>query len=408
MAQLGPLLEAMHEAPRATSFFGSARQGRDPAGLQQFVERLNRRPGGSRSVLHRMHASSSTSGAEPLSGYAESSISFWYSEGKGRVDRDETRSISVPGKSFRYSRGTGGIVDTDERQQSGPFGQLGLFFKPAVLLGSFKLRIIDTPAHAGRPCWHVADQGNRISTSGRAGMGHGRGGHRALARPGSRHCAAYEGRFEGEVISRFEITELVVGQPIEPAVFAFDSPDGSPVRSQGEMWLERLRARGVDVTGIDPEDPAQVQEAMRTTMGARHTPVDVEQLAAQHVPKGPPPADEAAARRDIEVLGSTWANGARMAPVSSTSSGVKISARARRRSKSGSRNTSTKELGPRRRRSNSSTHRRLSSGLSHPVIGIREGRAVLVDGKWKVSRATWSGLLAGAGVICPPPPGESQ
>jgi outer membrane lipoprotein-sorting protein len=44
----------------------------------------------------------------------------------------------------------------------------------------------------------------------------------------------YEGRFDGELISRFEIDELVVGQPIEPATFAFDTPDGSLIRSQGE------------------------------------------------------------------------------------------------------------------------------------------------------------------------------
>ena len=35
---------------------------------------------------------------------------------------------------------------------------------------------------------------------------------------------------------------------------------------------------------------------------------------------------------------------------------------------------------------------------------VREGRAVRVDGRWKVSRDTYCGLLELAGVRCPPPP----
>ena len=35
---------------------------------------------------------------------------------------------------------------------------------------------------------------------------------------------------------------------------------------------------------------------------------------------------------------------------------------------------------------------------------IRGKRVVLIGDRWKVSRATWCGLVAGGGVICPPPP----
>jgi hypothetical protein len=37
-------------------------------------------------------------------------------------------------------------------------------------------------------------------------------------------------------------------------------------------------------------------------------------------------------------------------------------------------------------------------------IPTREGRAVLIGDRWKVSRATYSALVAMAGVTCPPPP----
>jgi hypothetical protein len=168
------------------------------------------------------------------------------------------------------------------------------------LLGSFKLRIVDTPTHRGRHCWHTAAEEietvrPRIPVWAIAGEDVEFWFDQELG-----IVLRYEGRFDGELISRFEIDELVVGQPIDSATFAFDTPDGSPVRSQGEMLLERLKSRGIDITSIDPEDPVQVQQAMRSNQGGGHTPVDIEQLAAQHIPKGPPPTDEATARRDIE------------------------------------------------------------------------------------------------------------
>ena len=39
-----------------------------------------------------------------------------------------------------------------------------------------------------------------------------------------------------------------------------------------------------------------------------------------------------------------------------------------------------------------------------PVAGLREGRALVVNGKWKVSRATYCSLVGMAGVVCPSPP----
>jgi hypothetical protein len=401
MAQLGLLLEAIHDAPRATSFSGSARQGHDPARMQQFVERLNRRPGRSGSVVHLMQAS--RAGEEPPSGFSESSIEFWYSEGQGRIDRDGSRSIGVPGRSFHYSPGTGGVVTLDERRRSGPFVQLGPFFEPAALLGTFKLRIVDTPTHRGRPCWHVVTEEiesvrPRIPVWAIAGEDVELWFDQELG-----IVLRYEGRFDGELISRFEIDELVVGQPIDPAIFAFETPDGSPVRSQGEMLLDQLKARGVDVTNIDPENPEQVQAAMRSNMGVRNNAVDIEQLAAQHIPKGPPPVDEATARRDIERawenMGERGKDGAALVNVERGENLGPSAEEIQRRfpqfvyEGAGRPPEKIKFLGT-------------SEAVvwsHHPVIGIREGRAVLVDGKWKVSRATWSGLLAGAGIVCPPP-----
>jgi hypothetical protein len=40
-------------------------------------------------------------------------------------------------------------------------------------------------------------------------------------------------------------------------------------------------------------------------------------------------------------------------------------------------------------------------------LPTRKGRAVLAGDRWKVSRATYCGLIAMAGVTCPPPPDSS-
>ena len=141
------------------------------------------------------------------------------------------------------------------------------------------------------------------------------------------------------------------------------------------MQLERLKSRGIDIAGIDPEDPVQVHEAMRSNLGGGHTSLDIEQLAAQHVPKGPPPIDEAAARRDIERawehMGERSKDGVGLVNVELG----EILARPPRRSKGGSRSSFTKELGLHRRRSNSSVLRRLSFGPGIPSSGF--GKDVL-------------------------------
>jgi hypothetical protein len=45
----------------------------------------------------------------------------------------------------------------------------------------------------------------------------------------------------------------------------------------------------------------------------------------------------------------------------------------------------------------------VTGGFNATLAG-RPGRAVLVDGQWKVARQTFCELMATAGVTCPPPP----
>jgi hypothetical protein len=136
---------------------------------------------------------------------------------------------------------------------------------------------------------------------------------------------------------------------------------------------------------------------------SRNVLPDLDQLAAQHAPSGPPPDDEAAALADIakvfERMGERSADGAALIHVERGENLGPCGAELQRRfpqyifEGAGKPPEKVKFL-------NASE----AVVWMSTAVGIHEGRAVLVDGQWKVSRATFCGLAAGGGVTCPPPP----
>jgi hypothetical protein len=400
VGKLGDVLEAMHDAPRAVSFRGRARRGYDPEKMRESFERLNRRRGGRSQSVAILSAAGA--GVAPPSGFQESAVEFWYSAGRWRLDDGATRLIGAGREVFRFLPGMGGVVTTVDEQPSGLFEGFGAYFAPAPLLGSLRFRLVDEVVQRGRPCWHVATELIETQHPTFVPLLHGGEDFEFWVDHALGIILRCEGRLDGERASMFEIDELVVGEAIEPEVFAFVTPDGSPVRSQGEMHLERLRAQGVDVSGIDPSDPDQVQQAMQANVPALVRPPDLEQLAAQHIATGPPPEDEESARIDV---GAAFQ---RMGELGEDETGLPNVERG-------------ENLGPcaveiRRR------FPQFASGDTQmaierikflnpteavvwfrTVMPTREGRAVLVDGRWKVSRATYCSLVAMAGVTCPPP-----
>ena len=133
-------------------------------------------------------------------------------------------------------------------------------------------------------------------------------------------------------------------------------------------------------------------------------PVDLDTLAAQHTPTGPPPDDEESALIDI---GLAFQN---MGDLTEDGSGLVHVERG------GNLGGCAKEINRRFGRmiedARSSTRIEKVKFLNRSeavvwftnVLPTREGRAVLVDGEWKVSRATYCSLVAMGGVTCPPPP----
>jgi hypothetical protein len=399
MGALGDLLEAMHDAPRAASLHATARQGQDHEKMREAIERRNQSGGGHVTQLIAI----SPEGATIPSGLQASSVEFWHSSVGWRVDHAPSRTIAANGRVLRFHPGMGGVL-TDIGDVPAPFDGLAMYVTPLQWLGGVRFRIVGDELQAQRLCWRVMT--NPIEGQQRSPM--------PMFYPGALDFELWidkatgivvraEGRLDGEVASQFVVDELDVDTPIDPDVFALVTPDGSPIRTQGEMQLDHLRARGVDVSGIDPHDPVAIQEALQTNVGALHQTPDVESLAAQYTPTGPPPDDEDDALIDVgaafEGMSVLSDDGTELINIEGGENLGTCAAEVRRRFPQQTARSEVKI-----ERIKFLHEREAVVWFRSPYLGTREGRALRIDGRWKVSRATYCGLIAMAGVRCPPPP----
>jgi hypothetical protein len=140
----------------------------------------------------------------------------------------------------------------------------------------------------------------------------------------------------------------------------------------------------------------------------------IEELAAAHDASGPPPSDEAGARREIEYAfrnrGERSPDGAGLVNVEH---GENLgTCQDQVQSRFGAIAARTEQLIDHIKFLNPTEAVVWTTTLldGHPIardLHHNEGRAVLIDGKWKMSRATMCAMFARAGVICPPPPEPS-
>ncbi|MET0420819.1 MAG: hypothetical protein ABW073_03875, partial [Acidimicrobiia bacterium] len=258
MGTLGDLLEAMHDAPRAHTMHGRGTHGRDHQKIRDAMLRWQEQRtgrGGMQTEIFGVRGD-----ADPDFDPMRAPIEFWCAGENWRLDQGPVRTVAAEGKVLNSHLGQGGVLHDDPTHRRW-FDQFATYFRPAHWLGSFRFDIVDDAPRLQRATWHVRaraaadDDGHRID----------RGPMMMLGVPGgvlldfelwidqaTGVIVRCEGRLDGDVVLRFEIEQLAVDEPIEPEVFALVTPDGSPVRTQREMQLEHLRARGVDVTGIDP------------------------------------------------------------------------------------------------------------------------------------------------------------
>ena len=398
MSAMGDMLEAVHAAPRASTLHVVGCWSEDHEATLAVIERINQ---SGAAHIGRMRIGAQEEDPVP-SGLQETRLELWSGPGGWRVDEGPSRLIASGGKILRAGPEMGGMV-SDIGDQPVPFTRFGMCLEPVRWLGWMRFRVSGVEVRAQRPCWRVETQ--PVTGHPRPRMPWlfpGTVDYELWIDQSTGIALRAEGRFDGEVASQFVVEDIEVDRPIDPAVFAFVTPDGSPTRSQGELQLDRLQRRGVDVSGIDPDDPVAVREAVWANLPLGSPPHDVENMAAQHTPTGPPPEDEEDALIDIgtafEKMLTPNDDGEELRYVERGENLADSAAEVRRRF------PQAVEAGLRVERVKFLHDREAVVWFSSPLVGIREGRAMLINGSWKVSRATYSALIAIAAVGCPPPP----
>jgi hypothetical protein len=119
----------------------------------------------------------------------------------------------------------------------------------------------------------------------------------------------------GEPFFVAEFLDLVIDEPLPIEHFRYTPPPGKTMRGAYQDLLDHLAAEGVDVSGIDPDDP-EAQNLLHERRNGPHmrgsapgrmpprvTPRPLEEVVA---PLGSPPADVVAARSAIAEALAGW------------------------------------------------------------------------------------------------------
>jgi hypothetical protein len=219
------------------------------------------------------------------------------------------------------------------------------------------------------------------------------------------------GLIEGQPCTIAEFTGVTINEPILDEVFQFVPPTGAIVERRIDQIVRMAEQRGVDLTDVDRTDPKAVQDAISAV---RHSgPLSSRLLRsrkARHIPVGPPPEDEAAARSAIEYAYShhdeTDDRGEILVNIQGCPAWTDLMERARRRipgSPEGDLQIVVDDIKFLR---NDEAVVWFSVEIDGSRLGFvngREGRAVLVNSRWMVEHAGLADLLGMAGVEVPPP-----
>jgi len=403
VSELGDLFEATYEAPRCRMLHVRGHIWSDPSGLQRALDAW-KGPGGAAVLTF-----SSEEPNEPPSRDSDPFAVWWASDGRVRTEQVDQLEIRADGMVRTFHPGVGALErPADPHDLSRP---LVLSARTMLAAMVFEIRDASMRWH-DRPVWEITAQpsGDRMPPMHPSHVTFQLPGHDYTVQidKATGVILAAEARIDDDVTSWVRVDELEIDPVVDDRVFTFEAPDGSRVRTPNELTLEHLAREGVDVSGIDPNDSAQVSEAVRRhhePFLARHRPPTVEQLAEDVPVLGPPPEDQVAARAAVTDaftrMDETSEDGNDLLTVERGEGLGECLREAGERYTGGAKARFTV------------VHVRFVSdreaavwydvghggGTLHQV----EGRSIRVGDEWLVTRATFCSLLRIAGVTCPPP-----
>lgn len=292
--------------------------------------------------------------------------------------------------------------------------EVGLFLRPGSrLLGGLRF---DQPVDdevAGRPCWKstaTADRTNRSPMF--LGLRLGGTDHTLWFDVETGIVLRHVGMIDNEPCSIEEFKSITINPLVAEATFRFVPLPGMNVVRQIDQLINMAEMRGVDLRDVDRTDPVAVRSAFSNMMRPhqRVPEAQMEMRRAKHIPVGEPPEDEAAARSLIEYAFSHFGDsdeaGTALVNVQGGDGLAKPLDEAKHRipgSPPGDVSMLVDDVKFLRSDEAVVWFSVTVDGNRLGMVNGREGRAVLVNHRWVVERATIVDLVGFAGVVVPPP-----
>jgi hypothetical protein len=407
MGRKGDLLELIDDAPIGVrTLTGSVWKWTHHERSQRVFTELGRSRGGSVGIARF---------GGPVGETTDEHLRVWLNlPDRWRFESDD--HVDLRNGATRWIGGSAHITELTHDETSFGDTEIGMLMMPgSQMMGALRFGEPTNDLVAGRPCLKVSATLNR-------GHGARRFNPVDLRFGGIDHTYWFDevtgivlrhvGLIDDEPCTIIEFKEVRVNPPLTDLDFQFIAPPDAIIERQVDQLVRMAEMRGVDLSGVDREDPQAVQAAMHDMMRPNQ-PTPEARLTlqkAKHVPVGDPPANETAARESIEYafnhLGEVDEDGAALVNVQSGRSLVGPLQEAQMRVPGAADNPASlivddvKFLRPDEAVVWYSVE---VNGERFPMVNGREGRAVKEGERWLIEHATIADLLGFAGVTVPSP-----
>lgn len=410
MGQKGDLLELIDGAPGSLQTLEGRRWiWRHHERSRRAIEFLASLQGA--NVSHEMLISGSGPIEETLDRHDQVWIELpnrWRIDGSGRIELSDG--------VCRWAGRTDHVGQLDEDVLDLSSTEIGPLIRPGeFLIGALKFDEPILDEVAARRCWRVDArpiEARRYMRPSHLTMRLGGVDHTFWFDAETGIVLRHVGTLDDQPCSIHEFGDVKLNDTIEAETFRFTPPQGATVERSIDGLLRRAKQRGVDLSNVDRDNPAAVRQAFQESMrrGVPSSGRMKKTRRAKHVPIGPPPADPAEARRQIEYAythqDETGADGTTLVNVQSGENMAPLLVRARKRVPNSNPESVTTVVDDVLFLRPDEAVVWFSVEIDGQRFGMvygREGRAVVVDGTWKMERATLVDLLNFAGVTYPPP-----
>lgn len=407
MGQKGDLLELIDSAPIGLrSLSGSIWKWTHYERSRRAIEEMSRHANA--SVAHFGFSG-------PKGETGDEHLSFWLElPDQWRIQSDHRIDLKAGDK--RWVGGTAQVTEVDAGNSSFDETELGLLIRPgSQLFGALRFEEPVDDEIAGRHCLRsTAKTEGRRHTIRQVPLGMRLGGldHTFWFDSATGIVLRHVGMIGDEPCAITELKELAFNQPVSEEISRTALPPTTNVVRQIDQLVAMAEMRGVDLTGVDRTDLGAVQAAFsdRTRPHQALPKARIEMQRSKHFPVGEPPEDEVAARASIEHAYERFSDrdetGESLVNVQAGEDLAAPLQEAGRRVPGAQEGVvrlvvdDIKFLRP----DEAVVWFSLEvEGNRMGMVNGREGRALLVNNRWMIERATLVDLIGFAGVSVPSP-----